>query len=1549
MAGVWSPGAGASEGNDVYVGDDTDEIVYGLGGDDALSGGNGNDTLYGGDGDDILRPGSSQQTDIAYGGAGDDYIANASQAYGGTGNDTYDLSNNRFSPVEYADEGVDSIFTISTSFSLVGYSNIENLFLAWTFTQSYFSTYLPAQGINFFASWPGSFYGTSSSLTATGNALNNILVTDAGADSLYGLDGDDQLFGEFGSDRLEGGNGNDALHGGASNDTLIGGAGDDILYGDHGLDTASYADASSAVAVDLRIAGPQNMGALGSDTLVQIENVVGSAYNDVLIGTDGGQVTRISSDRATGLQGHGKNPSMQANGATMAFESLGSLVPADVDSWSDIYLKNLLNGEITRVSTSSAGAAANGNSDQAFLSFYGTKVAFRSDASNLVAGDTNGVSDIFVKDLRTGVTARVSTDADGGEGAFGSYGAQLSGDAETVVFYTRSRLVADDANDVDDVYSKNLTTGALTLISGGDAAGGASRSPFFAAWANKVAFVSQTENGGSGIFVKDLASGSLTLASITAEGVQANADSSGISMAGGNLVAFESAADNLVAGDTNGQSDIFLKDLTTGAITRVSTSAAGVQANGASSGAVLYGSSQIVFSSSASNLVVGDTNGVSDVFLKDLTTGVVTRVSTGAGDLQSGGASYNAAFVGGTTIIFESLSDTLTSGDGNGMPDVFIKDLGDTGANVLTGGAGSDTLSGGKGADTLDGGSGDDLLTGGDGDDILAGGDNNDLLNGGLGNDTLAGDNNNDLLIGGLGDDTLSGGAGDDVLLTGDGAGTIVDGAPRLTSYSETGGGNDTLDGGAGLDLAYMLYGDRTGNIVFDNRNATTYNGVSIDNWFGGSVIRVEQILFLAGSGADTITGGGGDDLIRGGAGVDVLDGWTGVDTLDYSDKTLGVSVTLSTTSDSIATVGGVAEDTIRNFENVYGGAGNDVLGGSGLNNRLLGGAGDDLLQGGGGVDTLDGGDGVDLADYSDKTATVGVMLNGATGVTVYVGGAAEDGVRNVENVTGGSGRDALVGDGQDNTLKGGGGGDTLRGMGGIDRLYGGDGEDTLTGDLADATIDGGADRDFIFVEALPTGATRGLPSVSGGGGDDSIHLSFDPRTLQSELVVDGGDGDDVLVIDPALDPTGVLVVGTGHAPGAATETGLLRLQGVEAVSIVGPAVHFYGDDTGIVLHTGGLSDLLVGGAGDDALFADAERPTDPYDPLPYDDDRVYGGGGDDALYGGQGQDVLNGGDGDDYIHVQAGPTEAQQHSWSAWVYQWSDDTIDGGAGNDTAVLDFTLVTGRFDFTLAAPSQTTLVKMDDAVAARVTGVESLVFIAGSGDDVVVTRDGEDGLLGGGGTDWLISGGGDDYLDGGTGHDSLWGGAGDDVLAGEAGDDTLFGDVGRDTASYRWAAGAVEVDLTIIEEQQTRGDGVDTLISIENLVGSDYGDRLTGDAGANVLNGGLGADILTGGAGADTFVFEWIGDSGVYGPDLITDFARGDRIDLSAFDGNPWVDGRQALHLGATADHLGDVVLAYDAAANRTSISLHIYGDEAIDALITLTGDLTTLTASDFIL
>ncbi|TPL32840.1 cadherin-like domain-containing protein, partial [Mesorhizobium sp. B2-4-6] len=219
-------------------------------------------------------------------------------------------------------------------------------------------------------------------------------------------------------------------------------------------------------------------------------------------------------------------------------------------------------GPIARVSTDAAGAEGNSVSYNQVFSPDGTKVAFYSAASNLVGGDTNGAPDIFVKDLATGAITRVSTDAASLQGDNSSYNPIFSPDGTKVAFVSdASNLVGGDTNSAPDIFVKDLATGAVTRVST-DAAG------------------LQGDSGSVGpVFSPD-----------------------------GTKVAFYSYASNLVGGDTNGAPDIFIKDLATGAVARVSTDAAALQGDNGSAGPVFSpDGTKVAFYSYASNLVGGDT------------------------------------------------------------------------------------------------------------------------------------------------------------------------------------------------------------------------------------------------------------------------------------------------------------------------------------------------------------------------------------------------------------------------------------------------------------------------------------------------------------------------------------------------------------------------------------------------------------------------------------------------------------------------------------------------------------------------------------------------------------------------------------------------------------------------------------------------------------------------------------------------------------------------------------------------------------------------------
>eukprot|EP01036_Dinobryon_divergens_P061603 gene61603-biopygen11458 len=166
------------------------------------------------------------------------------------------------------------------------------------------------------------------------------------------------------------------------------------------------------------------------------------------------------------------------------------------------------------------------------------------------------------------------------------------------------------------------------------------------------------------------------------------------------------------------------------------------------------------------------------------------------------------------------------------------------------------------------------------------------------------------------------------------------------------------------------------------------------------------------------------------------------------------------------------------------------MLAGDSLANRLEGGAGNDVLRGGVRADVLDGGADVDTADYGDKLVSVALILNGATGAVVKVNGVNEDTISNIENVIGGSGADALTGDGLANRLDGGAGNDVLKGAGGSDLLDGG-----LSMDIADysdkassvvATLNGTTPV-YVLVNGVAEDTISNIEGIIGGSGADTL------------------------------------------------------------------------------------------------------------------------------------------------------------------------------------------------------------------------------------------------------------------------------------------------------------------------------------------------------------------------------------------------------------------------------------------------------------------------------
>ncbi|MCE9595850.1 MAG: hypothetical protein K8S98_16805 [Planctomycetes bacterium] len=397
----------------------------------------------------------------------------------------------------------------------------------------------------------------------------------------------------------------------------------------------------------------------------------------------------VDAQITTGVASQSVAPVASSDARIVAFASFAAnLVPSDTNGVSDVFVHDRQTGVTTRVSVDGSGTEANGASYAPSISADGRYVAFESFASNLVAGDANGARDIFVHDRQLGTTTRVSLGSGGAEANGESVFAALSADGRFVAFESfATNLVAGDVNGKKDVFvhdRQTATTVRVSVTSSGGEATGASEDAALSADGRFVVFTGYSDdlvpgdtNGNGDVFLHDLQTGATNRVSVGTGGTQGNFESRAATIsADGTLVAFQSVAVTLVAGDTNGFNDVFVRDVQAGTTTRVSVSSSNAQANAPSIAPVLSSSGGcVVFSSYATNLVFPDANGAADVFVRDLQTGTTTRVSVdsggnaGNGDSTPGGVSDDQRFV-----TFMSFSTNLVPPGQNFGPTSFVHD-----------------------------------------------------------------------------------------------------------------------------------------------------------------------------------------------------------------------------------------------------------------------------------------------------------------------------------------------------------------------------------------------------------------------------------------------------------------------------------------------------------------------------------------------------------------------------------------------------------------------------------------------------------------------------------------------------------------------------------------------------------------------------------------------------------------------------------------------------------------------------------------------------------
>jgi Tol biopolymer transport system component len=377
------------------------------------------------------------------------------------------------------------------------------------------------------------------------------------------------------------------------------------------------------------------------------------------------------------------------NGKLIAFDSAATnLVANDTNVTQDVFVRNKKAGKTSIVSIRSNGAQANGPSSTPDISESGRYVVFQSNATNLVANDGNGVTDIFIRDRNKDKTKRVSTRSNGGEANGPSLQPSISADGRYLAFASSaSNLVSGDSNGQFDVFVKNLKNGKVTRVSersNGTQGNGTSSDPSISPDGRHVVFtaaatnlVPDDSNGAADVFFHTRSSKKTIRVSVASNGAQGDGVSFIPTVSNGKIVAFVSGATNLVPNDTNAAVDVFVRNVGSKQTRRMSVSNAGIEGNlgsGNSAPALSEDGRYIVFPSDATNLVGSDTNAVTDIFRRDRKKQTIKRVSVRFDGTEANGVSgLPDISLDGRFVPFASNATNLVGGDTNAVTDVFLR------------------------------------------------------------------------------------------------------------------------------------------------------------------------------------------------------------------------------------------------------------------------------------------------------------------------------------------------------------------------------------------------------------------------------------------------------------------------------------------------------------------------------------------------------------------------------------------------------------------------------------------------------------------------------------------------------------------------------------------------------------------------------------------------------------------------------------------------------------------------------------------------------------
>jgi Ca2+-binding RTX toxin-like protein len=1286
-----------------------------------------------------------------------------------------------------------------------------------------------------------------------GTANADVLNGGTGDDTLYGNGGNDKLSGNAGNDILTGDAGDDSLNGGAGEDYLMGGAGNDTLDGGADADWASYEDATAAVKVDLNLTTAQNTLGGGTDTLKNIENLYGSAFNDTLLGNAASNYLHggAGNDSLFGANGDdhfeggaGDDTLNGGNGDDVVSYEDGLAGGVTIDLNLTTGQANGAHGTDTLISIEAVwgstfddkltGNAADnylygGNGADLLKGGAGADVLLGADGNDTIVGGQGA------DDLTGGAGNDLFQFANGDSGVFNSLGGVAAGTTDVINDFQGGTRGTGTAAGTGDTLDFGLTVGTATNYVENTAATAAA-----AATQARAAF---TANHGL-LYVATQVGADVQLFAADADGGEAH-----------NMVTLKSVSTAAIGfNNITGTAVVVPPDphLITGTANAELLSGSSAAAETISG---LAGNDTIVGDGSGDTLLGGDGD---DTFKFDIRSGATT--------VDGGSGTDTIDFSGSTTpnhgVLFEFMplpSSPPATFFGDPQPAIQFSSIenlrgtnfydilgGDDAANAIWGAGGGDLINGMGGADTIDGGDGDDSLRGWDGDDSLIGGAGNDLINGLNGNDTITAGDGDDTLRGDDGADVLTGGAGND-LFDFETAGSTLSAPDQITDFQ------------AGDHLDFRMVQGTAANYV-ENTAATLSAATNQANAAFAANSGLRYVATQVGSDVQLFASNGG------------------------AAQSLVTLKSVTTAAIDFSNIVGAAPpppvgQTITgtpNADNLIGGEGNDTI---------LGLDGDDTITGGRGADTLNGGAdnawpiiGSDLYKFAEgdstlsapdqisnwSTGTRGIGAIGGTGdmldfglergsSTNYVEAnassgadaltqaniafAANHGLRYfAANIAGSSDTQVFATDadgGEAHSLV------TVKGANTIlisynsivgqipstgellqdtiydDRIVGGSGNDTIIAGKASDTVTGGGGAD-LFVQRLG----GSLTITDFNSAEDHIDLGRGPATAfnYAERMADPTDSvtsiSNMFQANPllrylAVQNVGSVTVYTSDYQGS-TLSGGVSLNGITLADL--SFSNLVGENIGGPHREGSAgADVLVG------------LPATPLNQPGFEheqrDEYFSGGPGDDTIKPGSGDDTISSGVGNDLIVYSPGDGIAG----SGYTHAAIDIILDFEGGTRSAGV----VGGtgdEFDFGLGAGSATNYVETTSTDYFHATSTALGLFSANAALRYVVAQVDDSSYL----------------------------------FANDRGD-----------TKVTVALGGVTLDGI---SAQNIVDVIPRTPAPQLLVGSVQDDVIVGGTLNDILSGGAGGnDILFGGAGDDTFRF---GPSDGAGFDHVYDFQGG---------------------------------------------------------------------------